>query len=595
LTSSGFTIYEVPVYWLIEEEFGAKITQDNLPDDSPQIAIDGANATVIWAHTMDTNLSSLGMEIYYAMWNGSNWTEAEPLTENDNIELDPALTYDSNGNIVAVWTADKGANLSELEVWLADLELYYSIWNETAWSAPELLTNNSFGDGKPSIAADNAGNVMLVWLTDADSNISTMNDLDLYYAVWNGSTWTEPAPITNDSIWDSKQKVAYGSSGDAIAVWVRDLDGNSSTVEDREIYYYLWNGSTWAESRPITDNSVADTSPSVTLDSSGTAELVWIHENISSVNVTYTNSTTNTTYNTTANVTYKALFTSTYNSSADTWSEPEIVGVFARDLAEPSIKFDSRNNAILVWRGYGNSYGDVYYRVRDNVTGLWSPLNKLTDDDLIDWKISLGVDYEDNAMVTWLKHNYSIECEANASNCTIYYTYDDLFYDKIIVKPDLSPVNISFSTDNPVIGESVTINASIHNLGVVKADSISVRFFDGDPISGVQIGEDQLINSLAAGENETVSVNWTALAGEHEIYVVVDPLDNTSESNESNNIAFKSFGCLPDLSIVDSNITFEKISTPRFVLPPRYITKVERMQRISLYISSMEILMRMEP
>ncbi|OYT31889.1 hypothetical protein DRJ22_00935 [Candidatus Woesearchaeota archaeon] len=103
-------------------------------------------------------------------------------------------------------------------------------------------------------------------------------------------------------------------------------------------------------------------------------------------------------------------------------------------------------------------------------------------------------------------------------------------------KPDLIPINISFSNENPKELENITINATIFNNGKGKANNVKVRFYDGLCGYGSQINGDVVISQLNKGENFTVNVTWLASpVGPHNISVCVDPDNSISEINESNN------------------------------------------------------------
>jgi hypothetical protein len=152
---------------------------------------------------------------------------------------------------------------------------------------------------------------------------------------------------------------------------------------------------------------------------------------------------------------------------------------------------------------------------------------------------------------------------------SIYIVVDQHDWYKAIVAsllPDLtlSPSDITLSNPNPAVGETVTITATIHNIGNADTTDVIVQFFDGDPdTGGTQIGNDQTIASVNAGGTGTAQVDWTATPGSHEIYVVVDPYDDISESNENNNEAH--INCVvepgqPNVAITDISASPDLVS-----------------------------------
>ncbi len=102
--------------------------------------------------------------------------------------------------------------------------------------------------------------------------------------------------------------------------------------------------------------------------------------------------------------------------------------------------------------------------------------------------------------------------------------------------PDLSisASDISFSENNPKEGETIFINATIHNIGNKKGEAI-VEFYDGNPDSdGIFI--DSVSISIEVAETEIVSIEWKTTAGEHEIFVKITN-SKPKEEETSNNLA----------------------------------------------------------
>jgi subtilase family serine protease len=107
--------------------------------------------------------------------------------------------------------------------------------------------------------------------------------------------------------------------------------------------------------------------------------------------------------------------------------------------------------------------------------------------------------------------------------------------------PDLTVAaeDISFSNDQPSEGETVTICATIHNMGDSTAYDVMVWFIDKFETAEDLIAE-EIIISLAPGESMELCTDWVAQpSGGHEIIVDVDPLDLVFESDEGNNSAYR--------------------------------------------------------
>lgn len=122
--------------------------------------------------------------------------------------------------------------------------------------------------------------------------------------------------------------------------------------------------------------------------------------------------------------------------------------------------------------------------------------------------------------------------------------------DTVVCDPKLSPYNpsiipdltitwenITFSDDTPQEGQVIELYAIIENFGPVSASNVEVRFYLGDPQTGILL-ETKVLKIPGTGTNST-SILWdtTGYAGYHNITVVVDAADYVFESNESNNIA----------------------------------------------------------
>lgn len=122
--------------------------------------------------------------------------------------------------------------------------------------------------------------------------------------------------------------------------------------------------------------------------------------------------------------------------------------------------------------------------------------------------------------------------------------------------PDLtlSPSDITFSKNNPIENETIFINATIHNVGSLKASRFKILISDiiyGDNINDTRIlnHEDKFIDSLLPGESKTVSVQWKLEAGNHTIQVHIDPNIEVEEINNATNFASKNITVSPQKNL----------------------------------------------
>jgi parallel beta-helix repeat protein len=135
--------------------------------------------------------------------------------------------------------------------------------------------------------------------------------------------------------------------------------------------------------------------------------------------------------------------------------------------------------------------------------------------------------------------------------------------------PDLALTadDIVFNPQSPVEDTTlVTINVTVHNIGLGNASNIVVRFFDGIP-PGNMIGDDQISSIGPLGDVGWAEVEWSASpVGVHEIHVIVDPDYIIPESNETNNNASKV------IEVINLSINLEPgwnlISLPRIQTDP---------------------------
>lgn len=159
--------------------------------------------------------------------------------------------------------------------------------------------------------------------------------------------------------------------------------------------------------------------------------------------------------------------------------------------------------------------------------------------------------------------SYWIEVEAETSSFTDS-TQERLSVQVPPTQPDLEITSsgILFSDSNPYSGDSITITINVKNLGSGDADNVVVNGYYGDPQEGNPLSPEgtKTISSIGGGQDGFATFNWDTsnIVGQYDIYMVVDPGNSISESDEDNNRAFKTISILgrPDFTLDDSDIEF---------------------------------------
>ncbi len=545
-------------------------------DSRPRVAGDqDGNAMMVWCVNNPVEGRNY-TDICYSIWDGTEWGTAGFVTFDEQIDFDPAITYDSNGNVMVVWSRITGDPLTytpdDPMRMFEDQEIFYSIWNKTTrtWSNPGPITTNQCADGNAVASAGLNGAAMAIWVKDFDYNFTTANDLDLYYSVWDGTDWSPETALTSNTWMDYSPSLAYDSLGNAMVCWISDLDSNVTTTTDRELRYALWDGAlqTWSPSDLVINSDEKKESPSIAFDNNDNALIVWVGGN-ESIN---------------------RIYHVSRDKVTGLWSEPEIVREDTTFIEYPAINVDPDNNAVVVWRGFEddsselgeyfsdldqnqnftagdfdqrdayisqlneqnmtNVYfdGEICYATKELSTpgATWSEVKYLTSDNKTDWMVSAVIirGHSNDLLLVWDK-------EGDLSNLVH------------ALEPDLAidASDIMFSNNHPEDGENIDVTATVFNIGDVGAHDVLVEFFDGDPMNGGKPIESQLIDYLAYDGSVNVTIQPSFGPGTHEIYVVIDRGGSIEELNETNNMACKALSILSDLSISTADIIFSN-ATP---------------------------------
>jgi hypothetical protein len=257
-----------------------------------------------------------------------------------------------------------------------------------AWSQPIRLTNPEIQSWSPTIAADLAGNVHVLWpqtmMTGAPAG---MGDT-LYYARWDGEKWSTPSDVlvSPNNQGAEMPDIAVTPDGILHAVWGTG-GANSKLMYSRAPACCAEDPHNW--SKPVSLGGSVNLSSAIVSDSQGVLHMVYA--SLATNNIVYQQST----------------------DSGATWSKPvEIDGAGRRGdeyPAYPRISVDLRGRIHLVWSVMPYPGRAVVYT--------------RSDDGGKTWKEAVQIDVYDRFRYSEGYGPYLIDVEAVGED-TVHLTWD---------------------------------------------------------------------------------------------------------------------------------------------------------------------------
>ena len=221
----------------------------------------GERVVLVWAHDDLSKPHVRGYEIYYSTWDEERgaWTPPAPLTDDLLAQGDPVAAADGEGRVVCVWGEAPVDEADDPLSTLGRVELAYSVWDPSTgeWSRPRRITSNGGYEMYATIGRSSEGDLMLLWASDRDANLSTPWDWDIYAAPWTGDGWGEPTLVARGVPLHTPSAVVPVPGG-AVAAWCQHTDGNFTTLDDVELFYSTYNGSAWSPPIRLTRDEVED-------------------------------------------------------------------------------------------------------------------------------------------------------------------------------------------------------------------------------------------------------------------------------------------------------------------------------------------------
>ncbi len=454
-------------------------------------------------------------------YNNSYWNNAN--------SRDSSMVIDDDGNIYAVWVDESNG------LWgggIPDTEIMYAFYMEgIGWSNATVISdgyndyywNNNFSEA-PSIAVDNLGNIHVVW---DDSTVGIWGtDAEIMYVNYTqGVGWSNATVISDDiTLWNDDNSVqpsiAVDNSGNIHVVWMDNTNGIWGT--DAEIMYVNYTqGVGWSSATIISDgynnfywNDGLSQEPSITVDSSGTVNVVWVDSTtgvwgggtldpeIMYVNYTqgvgWSNATIisdgyNNYYWNDGGSMYPSIIANRSQNIYVVWSD-DTEGVWGGGVLDTEIMYVNYtqgvgwSNATVISDGYNNYYwndgtsivpditlnasGSLHVVWSDGTDGVWG-----TDAEIMCVNFTEGVGWSNVTIISddetgWNNLDSTNPSIVADSSENIYVIWEDSTFGSWGFDQEIMSIQISYSflpdpTSNPLINPFIIIVISIFILSCI--------------------------------------------------------------------------------------------------------------------------------
>jgi IPT/TIG domain-containing protein len=212
------------------------------------------DAVAVWQHR---DPSTAGWDVFYSVLDvnsfaGLEWTAGagdfvDPVSTLPGDDVNPAVAFAPAGGAISVWEHDTGNPAITTDIW-------YAIFDGTSWTAAAPIATLAGNDSDPAIAFDTDGTAFAIWVHD--DSVRRV----IYTARWDGSMWSLATPINPvPGTWSGQSalpEIAFTAQSSivggttvhrAVAIW---SDFNGSESQSR-VFYSAWNGVAWTPNQPI--------------------------------------------------------------------------------------------------------------------------------------------------------------------------------------------------------------------------------------------------------------------------------------------------------------------------------------------------------
>lgn len=250
---------------ILSAEDDALLKDNVYPYADVQLIRNGAALTAVWTDDDPARTDLNRTRLYSSTKTPAGWSGAAGLDDDGTADFSPAVAL-AGGEVLIAWQ-DFGGAFTEEDIVENNLDRILKkaeISVADGPAGPGSLTGDDFYDHSPAIASLDDGSALLVWAkSDKTGNLDIpqagAETGRLLYSIRSGGTWGEAMLLRENLPLLSDCSLVAGDDS-FLLLYTLDADNDITTPEDSEVWASVYQVSSGAFGAPIqiTDNDIRD-------------------------------------------------------------------------------------------------------------------------------------------------------------------------------------------------------------------------------------------------------------------------------------------------------------------------------------------------
>ncbi len=463
------------IFLFSQSVFAQSIVVDNLATGSPLYYNHSPNIAQTSDGALGVVWNSADGQVVYSEYDESFqvWSPAVAISNAGDVAEKAGIAADDNGNLFVVWQQRDASD--------QNYAIYFTKKTGGLWSTPVNLSGNDAENEECGIEVSDNGTVFVAWNTDSESD-----GAEFVYCVSSsdqGASWSTPVVLSSEdgiiggtSTTSGRPTLAKGKNGKMVCTWHEEPDGHP----DREPFVNQYDGTNWLGETAVicTSDSGTTFQPTIGVDSQDNIYLI-------------AESTTDDD---------KALlFTKSWGGQWDSESYKELA--IDADLEKPILAVDKNDNMYLAFRrsmeGDDTGLEEIAYITSNDKWETWTEPVVLSRESYDAGYVSIASNVRDNGVdILWRESARQFVDDGDST--AVLYAHMDL----LTSVDDFNPTTIakeyqlSQNYPNP-FNPSTVITFSIP-----QTDLVSLKVFN---LLGQEVAE--LVNEVKSAGTSRVTFN----------------------------------------------------------------------------------------